>query len=245
MKILSTFMLSLLLVLSLPYSLAPDIGLKLGPQRSDFDSGGIDMSRFKAGLFYSIKINNKISFQPEIYFSQMGINYLDVYYPKGHPSDPSKLIWQYTDKLSYIELPLLLKYSTKLKGDLNPVFFGGGYTAFRVSRNLSFGRQDESLGRGSGIDWTTTCEDLFYMETYSDYEKENSPRPMTGEDVYQSHANVDAGIILGLGLEHGRGKTRMTIDMRFNIGLTDMYKDSTLNLKKRNNAMSFLLGLSF
>lgn len=237
MKKLSSFILIALLLICLPNSLSADIGVKLGPQRSDFDSGGLDMSRFKFGIFYSIKLNDKISLQPEIYYSQMGINSFDVYYPNGYPEDPDKFVCQYKDTLSYMEVPLIIKYSLKPIGDLRPIILGGGYAAVRVSKNLSF-PQDE-------VDWASSYEDSIYWQGYWDAERFNAPRPLTADDVYLPHAAIDAGIILGLGLEHGRDKIKMSFDMRFNIGMTNMHRESTLHLKKRNNSMSFLLGLSF
>ena len=44
--------------------LLPEKGLKLGPQQSDFENGGFDISRYKVGLFVTLKIGDRLIFQP-------------------------------------------------------------------------------------------------------------------------------------------------------------------------------------
>ncbi|NIM17172.1 MAG: outer membrane beta-barrel protein, partial [Candidatus Aminicenantes bacterium] len=68
-----------------------------------------------------------VAIQPEVYYSQRKYQYSppDWYDMKGET---------YYDTVGFIELPILLKYKVKLRGDFKPVFFGGGYASFRLSR---------------------------------------------------------------------------------------------------------------
>jgi hypothetical protein len=99
---------------------ANEIGLKLGYQHSE----GI-----KAGIFYAFDLSDTVAIQPEVYYSQRKYEYGPLYW-YGYDMVGET----FYDTVRFIEVPVLLKYKMKLRGDFKPVFFGGGYASFRLSR---------------------------------------------------------------------------------------------------------------
>lgn len=211
-----------------PISLYPEFGVKLGFQRTDFEKEGtFDLSTYKIGLFYSVDLGDNFSFQPELYFSHHGTRTyrsgVDDYYfsteTKCYAPAPFPLVSR--QKLSYIEVPLLLKYTVPLRGDLKPVLYFGGYVALRVSKEFEF-------------------------DTYAyDAENETYNAVYGWRHIDIQYKKTDRGGILGVGLEHGMGKTRMYIDFRFNIGFVDVYQWNLKYDEKQNRSLSLLVGLSF
>jgi hypothetical protein len=119
-----------------------------------------------------------------------------------------------------------------LKGDLRPVFVAGGYAAFRLSEQIP---ADEAAKLAT--DW------------WEGYEA-----PLNRE-----YAGVEGGVVLGIGIEHGSGNTKLSFDVRFNIGLSTLAKvfssfptrneygiyALSYDYSQRNHSMSFMVGLSF
>lgn len=70
---------------------------------------------------------------------------------------------------------------------------------------------------------------------------------------FRSYADVDSGVVLGAGFEHGRGRMKLHLDFRANIGLSRVQKVehgmflSTLSppIKSKNRSLSIMVGLSF
>ena len=210
------------------FSLYSELGVKLGFQRTEFEKEGtFDLSTYKIGFFYSVDLGDNFSFQPEFYFSHHGTRTyrsgMENYYFNTESSElyvypPFPLVSR--QKLSYIEVPLLLKYTVPFRGDLKPVLYIGGYVALRVSKKFEF-------------DYMYDSESALYSETYG------------WRHIDIQYKQTDRGGILGVGLEHGMGKTRMHIDFRVNIGFVNVY-EWNINLdEKQNRSMSLLVGLSF
>ena len=72
---------------------------------------------------------------------------------------------------------------------------------------------------------------------------------------FRSYADVDGGVVLGAGFEHGRGRIKLHLDFRANIGLsrvqkvaTGMFLSSILPtppIENKNRSLSILVGVSF
>lgn len=223
-----TVLIVLIVLCFVPGSLYPELGVKVGVQRTDFEKeGSFDLSTFRVGLFYSVDLGDNFSFQPELYFShhgtrtyRSGVN--DYYFNTEsacYAEPPFPLISR--QKLSYIEVPLLLKYTLPFRGDLKPVLYLGGYVAFRVSKKFEF--DTYTYDTVSGL----------YSEAYG------------WRHIDIQYRKTDRGGILGVGLEHGMGKTRMHIDFRVNIGFVNVYEWNIRLDEKQNRSLSLLVGLSF
>jgi hypothetical protein len=70
---------------------------------------------------------------------------------------------------------------------------------------------------------------------------------------FRSYADVDSGFVLGAGFEHGRGRMKLHLDFRANIGLNRVQKVDhgmfldilTPPIKSKNRSLSVLVGISF
>jgi len=72
---------------------------------------------------------------------------------------------------------------------------------------------------------------------------------------FRSYADMDGGVVLGAGFEHGRGRIKLHLDFRANIGLsrvqkveTGLFLSSILPtppIESKNRSLSILVGVSF
>ncbi len=84
-------------------------------KESVFD--GKSLLGFQAGVFFTFDVSEYISIQPEGYYAMKG----------SRLSDESDF------KLTYIEVPVLIKVTLPVEGGLRPSLFAGGYGAFQLS----------------------------------------------------------------------------------------------------------------
>jgi hypothetical protein len=217
----------LMMFLSMVQSVyAARFGVKFGTQRLDSDSESFHP---KVGLFYSIRLGKNISLQPELYLSNFTYDYAGINF---EGTETARKQVRFYDNLRYIEVPVLLKYTVPLSGDIKPIILVGGYTAFRISEKIP--------------DYDMLYENKDWWDFY------NTP-------LVREYPNMDAGLVLGIGIEHGSKKTRLSFDVRFNIGLTNLAKVYSsekvensygeyilpYDYSQRNHSLSFTVGLSF
>lgn len=72
---------------------------------------------------------------------------------------------------------------------------------------------------------------------------------------FRRYADVDGGVVFGAGFEHGRGRIKLHLDFRVNIGLTWIQKVEigmllfgimpTPPIESKNRSLSILVGMSF
>ncbi len=103
---------------------------------------------FQLGFFKTVDISKHFQFQPEINYSLRG----------GDASEA--FIFEdvvYKIKLSYLEVPLLLKYSIPLKGKVKPVVLLGPYGALKLSAKkyseIWGDKETTSLGNVKSFDY--------------------------------------------------------------------------------------------
>ncbi|MGD2092939.1 MAG: porin family protein [Candidatus Aminicenantes bacterium] len=185
--------------------------------------------RPKVGLFYSFQVGKNVNLQPEIYLSYNTYDYAGVVFA-GSTTGRKEL--RFYDNIRYLEIPVLIKYRIPLKGDFRPVFVAGGYAAFRLSGQIP---ADEASKLAT--DW---------------WEGYDAP-------LSRDYADVEGGLVLGIGIEHGSGNTKLSFDIRFNIGLSTLanvfssyptrneygVEALSYDYSQRNHSMSFMVGLSF
>lgn len=203
---------------------AASVGVKLGVHRLDNNSSNSFSTRL--GLFCNFALGGNFSLQPELYLNNYIYPYGGEYYSLGDTSKETV----YSDKLRYLEVPLLIKYRVPIKGDLRPVVFGGLYAAFRLSEK---------------------------KPELKDYQLDESFWGFYNTPLLREYPGVEGGWIIGLGLEHGQGRTRMHFDVRLNIGLTHLAKVTSsaynylgesitpYDYSDRNHSLSFNMGISF
>ena len=181
---------------------------------------------FIVGAFYRFDLNNHLAIQPEAYFSMKGtkVGSVETYnYLGGTVTE----IYDYTFKLNYLEIPVLLKYKIQTRGKLKPSLFLGPCMAFKVSARLT----------GS----------YKYEENYA----------YLGESGYVSYAadideeldevkTTDFGLIIGAGLDIEMGSSSLVIEARYNWGLTGLSKFADASDPgAKNAAFTLMMGIAF
>lgn len=228
-----------------------EIGIKFGPQRSDFDSGDYDLGRVKIGLFYSSPIQENLYFQAEAYFSQLGSKTHSYQY---HILSETKLEfyeWEFEDILSYLEFPVFLKYTIPIGEYVKPFMFLGGYLAVRVSQTANRNGMRMSLPgnfiyaeRDIDGKWHTAgSEEKMDPENPEFYN--NQPSSSDAFYIPPQYSALDAGVVMGIGMEQRYGKTTVIIDFRVNTGIANVYLRNPQKKSRRIYSMSFMAGIGF
>lgn len=81
---------------------------------------------YQIGIFGIIKISNRWLFQPELYYNKSGLNY-DTEFLYDDVT--------YRIKINYLQLPMLLKYSTMLEKKWHVGLFIGPYASLKLNAN--------------------------------------------------------------------------------------------------------------
>ena len=99
------------------------------------DEGSPDIG-LQLGIFYSHNLSKYFAIQPEAYYSQRGIHFY-----KTELYNTS-----YNLNVSYLEIPVLLKYKIPFNWAVAPSLLAGPYFAFSLSssRTLDFGEESDT-----------------------------------------------------------------------------------------------------
>jgi len=105
------------------------------------DAGSPDIG-LQLGIFYTHTISKYFALQPELLYSQRGINFY-----KTELYNTS-----YNLNVSYLEIPILFKYKLPLDWSLAPSVLAGPYAAFKLSANRTLNIWEESSTKSiSGV----------------------------------------------------------------------------------------------
>jgi opacity protein-like surface antigen len=130
MKSLKLMCMVLAVTVILSVNLSAQGGIKGGFNLSKFysvDPSGLDqkyLAGFQIGVFKGFNITPTIQIQPELFFIQKGSK---VSYTFDSVEVTAKT------KISYIEIPLLLKFNLRAGARVNPYVIAGPYVAFRTT----------------------------------------------------------------------------------------------------------------
>lgn len=80
---------------------------------------------FQAGVFYTKDLSKHFAIQPELYYSQRGLHFYQT----------ELYNISYSLNVSYLEIPLLLKYKFPVGWRIRPGLIAGPYAAFKLSAN--------------------------------------------------------------------------------------------------------------
>ncbi|MBN1212907.1 MAG: PorT family protein [candidate division Zixibacteria bacterium] len=184
-------------------------GIKLGVNLSKATGGDVDESDMKLGFgggaFVEYSFNPQFAVQPELLFMMKG--------DKVTVGDKD-----YKNKLTYIEVPVLLKFKPTMEGNFKPVIFAGPAIGLLMS------------AKSWDIDTTQT-----------------PPVIEDDVDVKDNMKSIDFGIAFGAGfmymMQNGGG---ITFDVRYTMGLAkvpDPEEGDAPDMKNTN--ISFMVGYSF
>ncbi len=191
--------------------------------------GGIDFSKFKLsnGGFYSNALSEKNESYARIRIGafhnfeltdNVGIQLEGYFVQKGSEIKAKAVLNEMVGKfrISYLEIPVLLKYKMAFKGaDL--YFVGGAYTAFRLSGKLY--EQEKVDGKKVGSEGKTDVKDEF--------------------------KKVDFGLVAGIGANIKLNPVDLILEARYNFGLLNVNDVKGSDVKIRNRSLSFMLGIGF
>ena len=169
------------------------------------DVGGDDLpstshkAGFVGGITAAMPIGSGFSFQPEL-----------VYAMKGTKTDSGGI--DFSVKLNYLELPLLVRYDVPVTGSTRPFLLAGPALAVQTSCKFAASEQGATVSVG--------CDDAL-----------NSGGPQN----IQSQT-FDFGAMFGGGLAFDVSGRAMTIGVRYNLGLTKAFS----NTEMKNRALSFV-----
>jgi len=145
---------------------------------NDADSIGTD-SRTSAiaGGFYRYNINPKVAIEPQLLISMKG-------------AKASALGFDVDLKLTYLELPVLFRFTIPFQGNISPSIFAGPSVGIKLS------------SRG------TAASSGFSVEA----DLENTK-------------GIEFGLVFGGSITVGINDTKIFLDGRYNLGLTNVFED--------------------
>lgn len=201
------------------------IGFNAGPSFSTLVNGekdptGFDdliKSGYSPGLNFSIPMEFTLSIpfalQSELNFLQKGT----VFRFEEIEGSDNYTKYRGQNKLNYVQVPLLMKVKTG-KGAFRTSFYAGPGLSFLISGNSS-----------------TRFEALIDGEYFTEESKD-------AIDLKDTLNRWELSAILGIGLELDTGLGAITLDMRYQHGLTNIVKDPQVELKVRNQGFTAGLG---
>ena len=139
-----------------------------------------------------------------------------LYVSKGFGADVGSVDAEF--QLSYLQIPFLLQYHLQTSGTVGPRLFAGPTVAFEIGCDL-----EGADGSESG---SLSCDES------SDI----------GFDLVTS--KTDFGLIFGGGLDVAAGTVMVTLDGRYDVGLSDIL-DFEGESGVKNRAWAFFLGVGF
>jgi outer membrane protein with beta-barrel domain len=132
-----------------------------------------------------------------------------VYSMKGSKFDEQGVSGSF--KLNYVELPILIRYTFPVVGSTKPFLLAGPALAFQTSCKIS--------GENQGATVTFGCKDFFQQ---------------VGANV--DVKKFDTGAMFGGGVAFDVGGRMMSLGVRYNLGLTDVFSDTDA----KNRVLSFV-----
>jgi hypothetical protein len=207
-----------------------DYGIKVGANFANInEEGGFYGFEIKTGFivggFYRFDLKGNLSIQPEVYFSMKGTKaageQTQFHYGEDY-TQISRSTWDFSMKLNYLEVPVLLKFRFPSKRKFKPNVFLGPYAAFKLSAEV-----------------TGTL--IFELTEEYGGEVHTESRDYTG-GLINHKRGIDFGIVIGAGFDIGMGSGSLVIDARYTLGLSNI--DKALP-GENNSVFTLMLGYSF
>ena len=137
---------------------------KVGPDIQVNKSTG-----FNVGLVSDLRLHEYINlrFEPGLYYTKRLLNYDESYFmPTTVVFTPSNRVREVNS--TYINFPLLLKFSSLRTGNIRPYLLGGASATLNLSSNAK--SMDDNLEQQFRVkSWTTNYELGFGIDLFSEY----------------------------------------------------------------------------
>ena len=124
---------------------------------------------FNVGLVANLKLQEYVSlrFEPGLYYTKRDLNYDESYFSTTNvPFTSSNRLREVNS--TYINFPLLLKFSSLRTGNIRPFLLGGASATLNLSSN-SKSKDDNLEQRFRVKSWTTNYELGFGIDLFSEY----------------------------------------------------------------------------
>ena len=190
---------------------------------ADFDfDGGYGNKKMRTGFvfggFITYEMNEMFSLQPELLFTMKGAKYEDEYTEEEDN-------YEYYEKTeismncNYLEIPVLAKLKIPMEGNIKPNVF---------------------LGPALSIALSTTYDVDFEYKEYEDGQLVDEESGSVDADI-EFIKDVDFGLVFGAGVDFGK----ITVDARYNMGLSSIADEDEDDVKIKNSVISIMLGYAF
>lgn len=170
----------------------------------------------QGGLWMNKPINSRLSFQPEVHYTQKGVRY-------SQDGTDGEDFFDVEAKLalSYLEVPLLLRVDLggSTASSVRPFLLAGPALAYNTGCSIGIS--------ADGLDLNLPCDGAEFED---------------GESSDLGVKSFDFGAMLGGGLAFRIGAREATIGVRYTQGLTSIAKDAD---SVKNNNFSVLFGIGF
>ena len=214
-----------------------EIGARLGPAyttlagdwEADWKLG------WTAGAFVGYPLGRTLTAYAELSFARKGAGYdLGTTFDFDDFGNLLETTFEQDVRLDYLQLQVPVSLGLGTGDGLRPRVYAGPSLAMQVGCQGAYGatlRLFSSTGEFIGSDAardTGACEDT-------------ADGIFSGATYFTETRTIDFGIVLGAGLDIPIGRGALTVDLRFDLGLTDI---DERELSRKNRALSILIGYS-
>lgn len=207
-------------------SIVPKAGIGLGwlnAKTKEIRKSQESVLGFLTGVGVNISLTKNLSLQTELLYTQKGFTFNDLAFISVEGYAISKFDVVY--RLNYLELPILLRRTFGSK-KLQPYLQAGISVGYGLNGKAKVKSDDELV------------HDLFDAENKVRFGQ--IPDGGSGDIIYLDINRVDVGLQAGGGLLYKVGKGHLNVDVRFDYGLTNMYKSSWINVDNNYNKKRLL-----
>ncbi|UCG88222.1 MAG: PorT family protein [Gemmatimonadota bacterium] len=227
LRVVSVAVLLCVATLSAGLAQSIEIGANLGLTRTSFGGDGDlgSQTGFSIGVVFGYNLSRLLAVRPEIAFVRKGAGYGTAYLAPYIDPITRNVIeerHEYSVDLDYLELqvPITVAVPTGRSGAVKPRFYAGPAVAFETG---------------------CETETVIHLDVYSGttWERLASETNVLTADCGGAYRRVDFGVMFGAGVGVVVGGGAITADIRYNLGLMDIYEGTGT---VRNRTLQVLVG---
>lgn len=179
-------------------------GINVAKLSGDNITGIDNRTGMLGGLFLTLHLTNSFAVEPELLYSQHGA---------ASNSDPDV---DFTFKMDYVDVPVLLRFEVPVVGPIRPFFVAGPAFGIKTKCNV-----EGSVDGGSA---SADCDNV-------------------GDQFGESFEtkSFDLSGVAGAGIDFRLGGTTLMLGARYQHGFSDVLKD----VSAKNRTWSIVAGLGF
>lgn len=184
-----------------------DLSLEAEGMEPDLDSS----TGFLVGAFLDVPLSGNLFFQPGLQYVQKGAEMNENF--EGED-------FTFGIELTYVEVPLLLKYVFPTGGAVGVHLFGGPALGFETGCEIGI--------EGGGFDASVDCDE-----------------GAAEEDIEIDTKSFDFGALFGGGVSFQAGPGSLLVEGGYNLGLANLADDAGDDSSAKNRAFYVTAGYAF